>query len=69
MADPLSSRAFIGWRLEIFTAFFVPLQCAAVGLRFYARWLVVGNKFGIDDGLVAVTLIFQLVLSAIGVGE
>ncbi len=68
MADALSSPAYIGWKLETFLGFFIPLQIVAVALRFYARWLVIGSKFAIDDFLVFITLIFQVVSSGIGLG-
>ena len=69
MDEALTSSADIGWRLKIFTAFFIPLQILAVALRFYARWLVIGTNFALDDGIVLVTLGFQLTLSVVGVGE
>lgn len=68
MDEALTSSTNIGWRLQIFTAFFIPLQVLAVALRFYARWLVVGTKFALDDGIVLVTLAFLVTLSVIGVG-
>lgn len=68
MDEALTSSTNIGWRLQIFTAFFIPLHVLAVALRFYARWLVVGTKFSLDDGIVLVTLAFLVTLSVIGVG-
>ncbi|KAF2877639.1 hypothetical protein BDV95DRAFT_154064 [Massariosphaeria phaeospora] len=67
MADSLASSNPIGWRLVIFTAFFIPLQIIAVALRFYARWLVVGQEFALDDALILVSFVFQLSLTAVGV--
>jgi len=64
-----SNSANIGWRLQLFIAFFIPLQVTAVALRFYARWLVVGTRFPVEDGLVFVTLLLQLILSVVGVGK
>jgi hypothetical protein len=69
MGEALTSSTNVGWRLQIFTAFFIPLQIFAVALRFYARWLVIGTKFALDDGIVLVTLGLQLTLSVVGVGE
>jgi hypothetical protein len=63
------SSKSIGWRLQIFTAFFVPLQIVAVILRFYSRRLVLGAHFVLEDSLVLIALVFQLALSAVGVGE
>jgi hypothetical protein len=63
------SSGSIGWRLQIFTAFFVPLQIVAVALRFYARRMVLGAHFFLEDSLVLASLAFQLALSAVGVGE
>jgi hypothetical protein len=69
MTGNLSSPEYIGWRLVVFTALFVPLQIIAVALRIYARRLVIGPKLALDDALVILALIFQLIISAVGVGE
>lgn len=65
----LLSPEYIGHRLVIFTAFFVPLQIIAVALRCYSRWLVVGRKWSLEDYLIMTCLIFQLILSGVGVGK
>ncbi len=59
----------IGWELEKFSSFFIPFQIISVALRFYARWLVVGAKFALDDILVFIALILQLILSAVQIGS
>jgi len=55
--------------ISIIHCVFIPLQVTAVALRLYARWLVVGTWFAVEDGLVFFTLLHQLILSAIGVGK
>ncbi|KAJ4355910.1 uncharacterized protein N0V89_003935 [Didymosphaeria variabile] len=64
-----TSSANIGWRLQVFTGFFTPLQVIAVGLRFYSRWLVVGQSHPLEDALVVVSLISQLILGGVGVAS
>lgn len=64
-----TNSANIGWRLQLFSGFFMPLQVIAVGLRFYARWLVVGQSHPLEDALVVVALISQLILGAVGLGR
>lgn len=59
----------IGWRLQLFTGFIVPLIVIAVILRFYSRWLVVGHSHPLEDALVVVALVSILALAAVGVGE
>ena len=63
-----NSPEYIGWRLEIFTAFFVPIQIVAVALRYYTRWLIRG-PWGWDDAIVLVSLAFQLIMAGIGIGR
>jgi hypothetical protein len=64
-----TDSANIGWRLQIFSGFFIPLQVIAVALRFYSRWLVVGQSHPLEDALVIVALISQLILGAVGLGN
>ncbi|KAL5398759.1 hypothetical protein PMIN06_009006 [Paraphaeosphaeria minitans] len=64
-----TDSANIGWRLQLFTGFFTPLQVIAVGLRFYARWLVVGQSHPLEDALVVVALVSQLILGAVGLAS
>jgi hypothetical protein len=69
LAAMSTDSANIGWRLQLFTGFFTPLQVIAVALRFYSRWLVVGQSHPLEDALVVLALVTQLVLSAIGLGR
>jgi hypothetical protein len=64
-----TSATSIGWRLELFSALFIPLLVVAVVLRFYARWLVVGTEAALEDALVIVSLVSQLALAAVGIGK
>ncbi|KAF2713471.1 hypothetical protein K504DRAFT_398700 [Pleomassaria siparia CBS 279.74] len=63
------SSESIGWQLQWFTGFFVPLQIIAVALRFYARQMVLGAHFVFEDALVFVSLILQLALAGVGIGS
>jgi hypothetical protein len=59
----------IGSRLQIFSGVFIPLQVIAVALRFYSRWLVVGQSHPLEDALVVVALISQLILDSVCLGK
>ncbi|KAF2277307.1 putative alpha-xylosidase [Westerdykella ornata] len=67
MSDLSTSPDYIGWKLVIFTAVFIPLQTIAVLLRFYARRFVVGTKYTLEDALVLLSLVLQIILSSVGV--
>ncbi|KAI1500660.1 hypothetical protein F5X99DRAFT_232076 [Biscogniauxia marginata] len=68
MTKDLNSPEYIGSRLEIFIGVFVPLQIAAVVLRFYARALT-ARRSGLDDWLVVVSLLGQIVAAGIAIGS
>lgn len=59
----------VGWRLQLFTGFIIPLIIISVALRFYSRWLVVGHSHPIEDVLILVALVSILALAAVGVGK
>jgi hypothetical protein len=59
---------YVGYRLNIFLAVFIPLQIVAVVLRFWARSIRRGS-YGADDWLVVVSLICQMVACGIGIGK
>ena len=69
MAEPSTTPVSIGWRLQVFTALFLPLSVISVALRFYARQLVAANRFDYDDWIVLVALIFLIGLSTVGLGK
>ncbi|CAI6341314.1 unnamed protein product [Periconia digitata] len=69
MVELSKSPEWIGWQLIAWAAIFTPLQIAAVALRFYARWLVVGKKYSLDDYLIIASLVFQLAACGIAVSS
>lgn len=62
------SSEYIGYRLEVFIAVFIPIQLIAVALRFYARSLTV-QKYDGGDWLISAALIGQLVAAGIAISE
>lgn len=59
---------YIGWKLEVFTALFVPIQIFAVALRGYTQWLT-QKPWGWDDLMVLIALGFQLIMAGVELGE
>lgn len=62
------SSEYVGWKVDIFTGVFLPLQVAAVGLRFYTRRLT-RSSWGIDGGITLVALILQIILAGLSLGS
>ena len=57
-----------GTKLLTFTAIFVPTQIIAVGLRYFSRYLING-PWGLDDIVVLVSLLMQMCMAGLSVGE
>lgn len=66
--DDITSSDYIGHKLEIFVGFFTALQIVAVALRFWARSLT-ARPYGLDDGLVLISLLGQVVAGGVAIGE
>ncbi|KAF5855134.1 hypothetical protein ETB97_009845 [Aspergillus alliaceus] len=58
---------YIGDRLLIFTAFFVPFQVFCVALRFFARYKI-STPWGLDDALILFALAEQLAMAGLSIG-
>lgn len=65
---PASDGEYSGHALIIFTAIFIPVQIICVALRYLARWVIKG-PWGFDDILVFISLLLQLILAGISIGE
>lgn len=65
---PESSAEYSGEKLLIFTAVFVPVQIAAVALRYLTRYLIKG-AWGLDDILTLTALVLQLCMAGISIGK
>ena len=59
---------YIGDRLLIFTALFVPLQIFCVALRFISRYKV-RTPWGLDDAVILFALAQQMGMAGISIGS
>lgn len=62
------SAEWRGDRLLIFNGFFIPFQFICVGMRYLARQLT-ETPWGLDDILVFVSLVLQMALATLFIGE
>lgn len=67
-SSPGVSEDYSGTTLVVFTAIFVPVQIFCVALRYLARYIIQG-PWGLDDVLVLASLILQLCMAGISIGE
>ena len=64
----LKSPEYIGHKLLIYTAIFVPAQVICVSLRYVCRYLVKAS-WGLDDLIVLASLVLQICMGGICVGQ
>lgn len=62
------SAVYSGNKLTIFTICFIPVQIVCVALRYFARHLTQAS-WGVDDVLVSISLISQLCMAGISIGQ
>lgn len=67
-ASQLSSPEYCGKKLVIFTIIFIPVQIFCVALRYLARYVIHG-PWGLDDAVVLTSLICQLCMAGLSIGE
>lgn len=63
-----SSPEYSATKLVVFTTVFIPVQIICVALRYLARFLING-PWGLDDVLVMFSLVCQLCMAGISIGE
>lgn len=67
-SSPGVRAEYSGTTLIVFTAIFVPVQIFCVILRYLARYIILG-PWGLDDALVLTSLILQLCMAGLSIGE
>ena len=65
---PEVSAEYSGNRLIIFTAIFIPVQIFCVALRYFVRYSIKG-PWGLDDILGLTSLLLQLCMAGLSIGE